>query len=157
MADDLLHIEAEDEAVWARTLDALADSRGVAPSVRVWCDRCPGRDLAEAGMTKYGPLFTSSWSTPPLPAAAAVRKVARRLRWSTDGVAGTEGVIALLRLPPDLPQDYPDLMVRCPKHGDAVLRRLDVVAKVRGGRKEVMKVTTTTPRRRYRPVRRMER
>lgn len=142
-AGGVLRLNAVNEEVWRRTGKAVSDSMRRKPSLEVWCGRC-GRHLGAAGSGTYGPLFTSSWLV-ELPLASATYVNGRRLsRRETLIYQDTvfparersgapipnekiEGTIALLALPPELHQEYPDLMVRCKHHGDAVLAREDVL------------------------------
>lgn len=138
-----LRINAEDVDVWRRTCAAFLDCQGKKEALTVKCRRC-GRLLGAAGSTDYGPLFTSWWTVDlPLSFETYVdgRKLSRgealRHRDRDSPVTersgppirdeGNEGVVALLELPPEMAQEYPDLMVRCADHGDAVLARVEVL------------------------------
>jgi len=59
-----------------------------------------------------------------------------------------EGTIALLALPPAMHQEYPDLMVRCKRHGDAVLPREELLRDLRE-RRAVHKVNPRRPHLQY--------
>ena len=47
------------------------------------------------------------------------------------------GTIALLELPLGTVQEYPALMVRCLKHGDAILARTEVLSALRSRRRQL--------------------
>lgn len=150
-----LRLDADDEQVYALTVRANDDSRRRRPSVRFVCDQC-GAKLGSAAHTAHGPLFTSSWETPPGAQDVTLRRLLSRLartKPTGDSRRGAQrdGVIALLALPPDVPQDYPDLMVRCAVHGDALLDRRDILRAISG--QSVVKVATRLPRLEYRPSR----
>lgn len=160
-------LDPDDDAVWERTLAAVVAARDLRPLL-VRC-RTGGCVLARCAATAHGPLFTSSW---PVELAAhahvtvdGVRlsdRAARRWLEQQRQAGGVEqsgppiedreihGVLALLALPPDLTQDYPDLLVRC-RHGDAVLDRTEVLGWLRAG--AAPKVTPSLPRREYRSQR----
>jgi hypothetical protein len=144
-APDPLRLEADDHDVLARTGLALQDANAIPdPPLRLLCRKC-GAQLAQAGDTAHGPLFTSTWEyEPELGHVVTVngRTLNRRetIAWREanetlayrEGSAMTSplahGVRALLT--PGL-SDYPDLLVRCTKDGDAVLNRDDVLAWIR--------------------------
>lgn len=154
----ILRLHPEDERAQALLLDALDEAHDQKP-VSIRCHKhC---HLASVGTTRHGPLLTSSWSV-DTPSPVAVMDADRRMRprqakkWldahapvarqSGGDEPEVHGVLALLALPPELPQDYPDLMVRC-SHGDAVLDRFEVVRWSREG--WAPKVTVTPERRAY--------
>jgi hypothetical protein len=111
-----------------------------------------------------GPLVTTSWTVElqlpfrifvnerELGSAAARRK--DRDMWETTHQSGRpdepeiHGTLALLQLPADFVQEYPDIMVRCNKHGDAILDRLQLIAWLRG-KPAVRKITVGMPRLKY--------
>lgn len=159
-AGRVLQLNAVNEDVWRRTGNAMLDSVGRKPSIEVKCRRC-GRTLGAAGNTAYGPLFTSGWPVElPLDEEFFVdgrmlsRREALRLRDVVFPVRERsgppirdqklEGTLALLALPPEMHQEYPDLMVRCDRHGDAVLLRQDLLDAFREGR-AVRKVDPSRP------------
>jgi hypothetical protein len=127
----VIRLEADDPQVRARTLDALADSAGRKPSLTIRCSKC-GALLAQAGRTKFGPLFTSLW-TAENKLIGETRQVDRMytvIEQSGPPIGGEQhGVIALLDLPPAL---SPDLLVRCRDHGDDVLELQQVLTWLRG-------------------------
>lgn len=141
-----LRPQADDPQVLALTRDALQASNEPGcppPGLTITCSRC-GRVLARAGHTSAGLLFTSTWTT-ALEATMRVngRPVLRRqlhaievengyeILEDDEDEDGVESVIALLVLPKTVTQDYPDLLVRCGRHGDLVLDRMEVVARTR--------------------------
>ena len=162
-----LRLEALDPAVWALTLEAVAASKHDDRCLRVVCREC-GRALAWAGVTKKGPLFTSSWVTEiehdedMVLDARRLRSRERRLALeamdaeiTTEGPSmdrGRDGVVALLALPVGMTPDYPDLLVRCDIHGDAVLDRAETLNRVRAAR-SAWKVSLSLPKREYEPLR----
>lgn len=164
----MLRLQADDPAVLARTLRALEASAGARP-VALRCSEC-GTVLARVGTTTHGPLFTSSWPVEvPSPwmggwvraadgAPLSRRHVLAMERAATTDRSGAEwtgverhGVIALLALPPALAQDYPDLLVRCPRHGAAVLERHDVLDWMHAGRTRNLRVSFPLPEYRRSP------
>lgn len=139
------------------TRRALEASRAVPPSLIIRCADC-GAKLAQAGYTPAGPLFTSSWVEAPelgitvytaegeLDPFAAERWLRRH--HGPEGAhrppVDRDGTIALLTLPPGTADDFPDLVVRCNAHGDAVLDRVEVLAWLREKKRE-RKVNLTVP------------
>ncbi|MBX3285162.1 MAG: hypothetical protein KF703_07440 [Actinobacteria bacterium] len=119
----------------------MSESAAVRPTLVIRCSWC-GAEIALAGYTKTGPLFTSSWpvirggSTPP---GAAEPDGGRTS--PPPPTADVDGVVALASLPPDLPDDYPLFLVRCRIHGDAALEPSDVAARVRSARPWFVAVT----------------
>jgi hypothetical protein len=148
----LLRLQADDPAVLEQTGRALADSQSIGrPSLSFTCDQC-GRTVARVGDTPHGPLFTSTWEIPaPEPVVIVLdgerlrpRAARRFVEQHTDlvGESGksitaplAHGVVALLALPAGMTQDFPDLVVRCNAHGDAVLNRIGVLARLRAIRR----------------------
>ena len=143
----VLRLEADDPAVLEFTGLALHDSVDIPDPPRLLCKSCQ-RKLGAAGDTAHGPLFVSSWEyEPPLSHSVTVngRRLSRRaaIRWREEHDELVErrgeplhkplehGVTALLLLPAELAQDYPDLLVRCDKHGDTVLDRAQVIGWLR--------------------------
>jgi hypothetical protein len=144
----LLRLQADDPAVLERTGRALADSQPIGrPPLSFICDQC-GRTLARVGDTAHGPLFTSTWEVPaPMGQVIVVNgerlrpRAARRfVEQHTDLVEESgksmatplaHSVVALLALPAGMTQDFPDLVVRCNAHGDAILDRIGVIARLR--------------------------
>jgi hypothetical protein len=137
-----LRLVADDAAVFDLTHRAAVAAGEIPdPPLRIGCQRC-GAVLARAGDTDHGPLFTSSWQREP-GLAHEVHVGGRRLSRSKTidhlehdiversgrpmHAPVTHGAVALLALPTDVPADYPDLLVRCDKHGDAVLDRRQVL------------------------------
>jgi hypothetical protein len=144
-----LRIQADDPDVLTRTAEALELSTTLGkPPLRMRCEQCRRR-LAQVGdIPGYGPLFTSSWEV-PAPEEHSVIVNGRELhgrelrRWFDDNYETLsqsgepidaplrDAVIALLALPATMPQDYPDLLVRCRGHGDYVADRQEVLALLR--------------------------
>ncbi len=161
--NSVLKLNPEGRDVWRLTWDALLDSNSRKHSLTVKCrERGCGNTLARAGTTKYGPLFVSWW-TVELPLGYGEtyvdgRKLSRReeLRFrelflpivKSSGApipdGRVDGTIALLALPPEMRQEYPALMVRCPDHGDATLERLDILDDLRS-RRALRKVDPSYP------------
>lgn len=162
--DRVLKLNAEDAAVWQRTMDACDDSQTRRPSLAVRCRSC-GSELAAVGTTAFGTLFSSAWDVErPLDFTTTVnghrlkRRDALRFQEATETVISTsgppmdykdrEGTIALLALPAEMIQDYPDLLVRCAQHGDALLSRDEIFDDLRE-RRAVRKVDPAFPLRSY--------
>lgn len=143
-----LRLQADDPVVLERTGQALADSVPIArPPLSLTCDQC-GHTLARVGDTTFGPLFTSTWEVPaPMGQVVVVNgerlrpRAARRfVEQHTEFVDQSgrpmatpllHGVVALLALPAGMTPDFPDLLVRCNSHGDAILDRIGVIAWLR--------------------------
>jgi hypothetical protein len=139
---DAVKIHPDDDTVWALTLDAVKDSQGRKQSLTVRCSQCR-RALAGAGQTKNGALFVSYWELEQgftgvfykgqrVPRRVAIKGLDRIMPVvDQSGPASSEPAgqfgFALLELPCELAQDYPDLLVRCARHGDAVLNRIEVL------------------------------
>lgn len=134
---DQLRINVADDDLWRETLQALGTATA---TVDYRCSKCR-TILANAGMTSRGPLFTSTWMVPRLSPivvndkrvnARELDKVFAAIRDSGPPTTSEEphGVIALLRVPGGLTVEYPDLLVRCKDHGDAVLSRQYVLGHI---------------------------
>lgn len=125
-----LRLQVSDPAVWAHTLRAIEDSATRKPLLKVKCARC-GAELAQVGITAHGPLFTSSWKV-PIPAGSEAKALGPPTKLSGPAPLRSEihGALAVLALPPDLPAEYPDLLVRCARHGDAVLDRREALRRL---------------------------
>ncbi|MCA9851489.1 MAG: hypothetical protein KC461_12705 [Dehalococcoidia bacterium] len=140
-AVNAVRIDAADDNVWRLTLAALEASTATAPTLTIRCAKC-GAQLGLAGVVPgHGPLFTAAWQ---VPLASPWRVNGRRLserearRYERSrAIEATESgeqvtdethsTIALLRLPASCPQEYPTLLVRCARHGDAILDRAAVL------------------------------
>lgn len=130
-----LRLDAEDDAVWARTMDALKASRDVAPTLTLRCSVAScGATLARVGIVpEFGPLFTSSWpANVDMPIAVDGARLNRRQAYRRAGSDAkaredVDGSVALLV--PGATGDVaePVLFVRCVRHGDAVLALDDVL------------------------------
>lgn len=158
-----LRLEADDARVLALTRRAIEESVHVKP-VKIRCAGCHST-VALVGSTASGPLFISSWPAerpvghvvrvdgvelPPPAARKWMQKHHPLVAQSGAPVDRPEvhGAIALLALPPALPQDYPDLLVRCDKHGDELLERHTVLEWLRD--RSAPKVALDFPHREYR-------
>ena len=141
-----LRLEADDARVLALTRRAIEESAHVKP-VKIRCAGC-GSTVALVGSTASGPLFISSWPVErpvghvvrvdgvELPPPAARKWIQKHHPLVAQSGAPVDrpdvhGAVALLALPAELPQDYPDLLVRCNDHGDEVLERQTVLAWLR--------------------------
>lgn len=158
----VLRINVENDAVWHETLRALhSASPTAAPAVTYRCRGC-GALLARAGETAHGPLFWASWRMPVDSGIvvnhqrATMSQYQRRaggvVEWESGRleVEETHDTIALLRLAPGMPSEYPDLLVRCNKDGDAVLERSAVLGHIeRPPRSGRVKVDVKPPHREY--------
>jgi hypothetical protein len=151
----MIRLEATDPAVSERTLDALVASQAAEPALRIRCAKPQCRALlAYAGTTSLGPLFASWWDVDlplgrdyvvngeRLSRRAALRHEAETRPLVTQSgrpITDTDrhGAIALLALPPEMVQDYPDLMVRCITHGDTVLDRTLVLDLLHAGQRDL--------------------
>jgi hypothetical protein len=164
-----LRLDARDDEVWQLTLRAAESSRGIRATLVVRCRLC-GSTLAQASPTPLGPLFTSSWTVDRDPGFRVYvngRTLSRgqALRHDDAWMPVVEssgppitheerhGVLALLALPTQLPADYPDLLVRCLQHGDAVLDRRGVLECLRRKERQ-LKVDPARPLHQYEPLRR---
>ena len=130
-----LRLEADDPRVLERTQRALEESAHAKP-VKIRCAGCQST-VALIGTTASGPLFISSWPAErPTDHAVRVNEVELAPRAARKWVdkqhplvarsgapvdrPEVHGSVALLALPIELRQDYPDLLVRCNEHGDEV-------------------------------------
>jgi hypothetical protein len=166
---DVMRLEADDESVIVLTARALAESRDAKPALDVRCADC-GAALATASRTPTGVLFVSWWEVDVAPDFRIERTERRRRSRAPDQsdpalpavaqpptpttrATARHGVVALLTLPPDLPADYPDLLVRCAEHGDGVLDPDQIVGQLptRGQRR--WKVPLRLPHLHYRDPR----
>jgi hypothetical protein len=162
----MLRLEADDEDVRTLTALALQDALGIPdPPLRIVCQQC-GALLGHGGDTPHGPLFTSTWTVEP--PGAVVTVSGHRLphsaatRWIDEHQPLVERTGAPMRNPvrhgvralltPGL-ADYPDLLVRCAKHGSMVLDRDEVLAWVRQAAHKPVKrkVAVSQPNPDYRP------
>ncbi|MBK8333278.1 MAG: hypothetical protein IPL07_13090 [Acidimicrobiaceae bacterium] len=162
----MLRLEVQSEDVWNLTLQAMATAHdlGAEHSLEIRCvaGGC-GQLLGVAGMVPgFGPLFTSRWMVPvqsPITYKGATmsERRARHLLAQSNNVTITgapllevpTGVIGLIGEGLD---EYPDLLVRCAKHGDLVLDRAEVLRMV-GDTAATMKVIPTKPVHDVHPVR----
>jgi hypothetical protein len=163
-----VRIHVADDDVWRLTLDALAASCDVPAALTIRCATCR-RTIGYAGdVPNYGPLFTASWQVPaPSPATVNGRPMNERQRHRFEDhnpsldvdqtgepvTDETHGTIALLRLPAGYPEEYPTLLVRCARHGDAVLDRGEVLGALHDGHRETL-APATRPLTSYVPPRR---
>ena len=147
-----IRLEAADSAVIDRTAAALDASVDIKARLSFRCDKC-GSLLAEVGdVPGYGALFVSWWDVEPGNTRVVVNgrelRPRERQKWMTDHykISGPDkavdeplrhGAVALLQLPMQMTQDYPDLMMRCEKHGDCIAGRLDTLKRLRKGSKPV--------------------
>lgn len=155
------------EAVWTYTCALAEASADAKPTLKIRCADPCGALLGRVGSTSAGPLFTSSWVVElPLPYQIQVgdRVLGRgeAVRWdrgerdrtvvATSGPAmtysGRDGLFAALAIPPDLPQTYTPLYVRCDMHGDAVIDRSAVINALRG-KARVLQVRPSLPVQEY--------
>lgn len=162
----MLRLEVQSDEVWNLTLQAMACAHelGAKHTLEIRCaagGRC-GQLLAVAGeVPGYGPLFTSRWMVPvqsPITykGASMSERRARRLLAQSDNVTVTgepllevpTGAIGLIG---DGLDEYPDLLVRCPKHGDHLVDRGEVLAMLSS--MFTMKVIPSKPVRNFHPVR----
>lgn len=141
----LRRLSAQHPAVVALTVAAVRASSATRP-MAIRCRH--GHLLAYVGDTGSGILFTSSWEDDEdarlpgggsLHSADGTAATARQVRRYVDTMMIREGpapsrqrhgVVALLNVPPEHPQDYPALVVRC-RCGDAELDRIQVVGWLR--------------------------
>ena len=143
----MIQLQATDPVVWQFTKDAAVNNSSIAPSLTVHCKACQGL-LAEVGITAAGPMFRSGWVVEKplgreyvvngkrLSRRAALRHEAETalvVRESGPPIVDEErhGTMALLVLPAGMVEDYPPLLVRCVRHGDAIVDRSAVIEATR--------------------------
>ncbi len=135
------------------------------------CAKCQPKsrvELAKVGYTGGHALFKSSWRV-PLDAGISINGervnqrqyeiFEKRLGFATSVTGHIDRnadhtVFALLALPLELRADYPDLLVRCERHGDAVLDRLEALDRLRvaaSGGDPLWKIDVNFPRLEYEP------
>lgn len=146
-----LRLQAADPVVLDITRKAL-DTAPNEPGLRVLCKAC-GSVLARAAATPHGPLFHSKWQVPADTVveldgreATSHRTAVRALQQSGFHVEdlgeddSDDGLFAVIVLPEGVTADYPPLLVRCKRHGDTVLDRLEVVQWLRDGGERSVRV-----------------
>ncbi len=151
----ILRLHPTDPEVRRLTCKAiLASNRPGLKRLVVRCSRCRGR-LAKAAYTDAGPFFVSRWREPVVLSNGWTQR--QQEEFENEVATLVEGsfptdqhhsVYAILALPPRMTADYPDLMVRCERDGDAVLDRRDVLDRIRRGDNE-WDVEVSFPRREY--------
>lgn len=146
----MLRLEPSDPAVRERIAAAVrvSNEHRVKPTLTIRCAKCRTSLALVGDVPDYGPLFAASW---PVASDDGVKVLVngaelrdhQRAQWMTQhyetlaesgrpmDVPLRHIVIALLRLPDDAVQDYPDLLLRCPRHGDYLADRLDVLKALR--------------------------
>lgn len=146
-----IRLDPATDKVWRLTEAARVASLSVKPTLRIRCDRCRIVVAQAANVPGHGPFLTSSWPVPrvfgPLDMTGEQITVRQALRHADRFGASVEtshpdhlhgddidGMWALLSLPAGVPDDYPDLFVRCADHGNAVLDRERVVRALRDAR-----------------------
>lgn len=144
------------------TAELVRASREPTLTVRCASPGC-GAVLGYAADTSAGPLFTSSWSVPAprlitgVNGAPISRRSERDLLGRLFGPVAeqsgaplerdlAQGVLAAVAPPPGQADDHPPLLVRCAKHGDAILPRAEVMARLRGGKRASWAVVVGFPR-----------
>ena len=149
----MLRLEVQSEDVWNLTLQAMATAHdlGAEHSLEIRCvaGGC-GQLLGVAGMVPVQSPITYKGAT-------MSERRARHLLAQSNNVTITgepllevpTGVIGLIGEGLD---EYPDLLVRCAKHGDLVLDRAEVLRMV-GDTAATMKVIPTKPVHDVHPVR----
>lgn len=159
-------IDADDPEVRSLTSRAWTDTTNrYAPEVTIICRSC-GTVLGAMDTTKFGPLFLSWWDVEPHSEAELngrplkkreYERVLEQAGWRVESVSGNpdrlerHGAAALLTLPPTMAEDCPDLMVRCEKHGDAILDRNEALSRLRTRPpRKKWKVTPSFPLQAYR-------
>lgn len=163
---DPICIDVADDAVWMTTVRAVEASSRVPATLTIRCSQCQS-ELGQAGVVPhYGPLFMSWWSAPKssrtvvngaeynerqLHAYEAAHPHTEVVK-DRGQVDGRDGVIALLRLHATLPEQYPALLVRCRRHGDAVLDRSEVLDAL-GAKSSELQADVTLPTTSYLPPR----
>jgi hypothetical protein len=157
--DDPEVLELLDQAVARKPLDPK-------PRIRIFCDQC-SRKMADVWSTQFGPLFLSHWELEDrlmfdvrdahgsqIPERQAIKVLTERenVTIESSNTKDLHAVVALLDLPAELAQDYPDLLVRCSTHGDAVLDRMAIARW--WAEKSRVSVSVNKPHRTYRTPRR---
>ncbi len=152
-------VEATDPDVLDLTDRVLLRSRAYEkPDIDIKCAKC-GTDLAGVGRVDGFVLFSSCWEAPLqqpwtvihdgahlAPHRAIEYAERRRLSGPSPLEEFNDGTFAVLNLPAELPQDYPDLLVR-DRHGSRVLDRHRVLGWLQsGGRAKYVKLETPHPR-----------
>lgn len=142
-----INLHVDDPAVW-RYICALQHEEAVGQIMAVQCAECANRrrttKLGLAANTAQGPGFAASWADWEVEwgevhvsgRKLGARETLSHLLDSATTVTGDwgktrEGYFAALAIPPELTQEYVPLLVRCPRHGDALLNRDAVVAGLR--------------------------
>jgi hypothetical protein len=155
-----LRINVADDDVWRATLAAVA--AGSSPTVTYRCQRC-GAQLAGAAKTPYGPLFIATWQVPAVSGHVlngrrlTEREYRKRFPPLYERGQPTleipESTLALLQVPAGMRAEYPDLLVRCTRDGDAVLERSVVLGDLERPPRRPVAVQVEMPFRAYIPPR----
>ena len=149
MSKEPLRIQADDPDVLARTGEALRLAAGIKHRCSCAVGSAETCWRVSAMYRSMGALFVSSWKVETgneqrIVVGGRELKDRERRRWLAENYEAieesgepidaplTHGVTALLCLPPELPRDYPDLVMRCDNgHGDYVANRLETIALLR--------------------------
>lgn len=143
---EVVDLRVSDPAVWAYVCQ-LQHEAAVGRILAVRCAACNTK-LGEAANTAHGPGFAAWWRDyVPQPWAVIVdghkltdretmQHTLKRAEY-VEGDWGKEpcGYFAPLAIPPELPHEYVPLLVRCVRHGDAILNRGAVLAALRSTRR----------------------
>lgn len=159
---DPLRICVRDDVVWRATIAAVVASRDLAPAVTYRCRQC-GAYLAGAAATSRGPLFVATWQVQVFSGhvlnGRRLTEREYRKRFPPENERGRpmlevpESTLALLQVPNHMRSEYPDLLVRCSRHGDAVLERSDVLGHLERRSRTAVPVDVKPPFRAYAPPR----
>jgi hypothetical protein len=148
----MLRLEPTDPAVRERTAAAVraSNEQNIRPALQVRCQKCRVLLARVGDVHGHGPLFTASWVVAGDDGHKVIVNGVElrdrdRAKWIAEHYeTGAESgrpmyaplhhiVIALLAQPSSFAQDYPDLLTRCPRHGDYVADRLAVLKALRVG------------------------
>ena len=135
-----LVLQVDDADVRALTEEAVQSAGVGRPLVRYRCSACHALLAQVVVVQRYGPLFVSWWRADTHSVRVNGRLLTGREKkqhecqtWETVSgpVHPQHGVAALLRLPDDTVQEFPDLLIRCETHGDHLAQRNDILEMVR--------------------------
>lgn len=122
--------------------------------MQIRCAMCNAR-LGMAANTAHGPGFAATWTEwehGGISVQVNGSELPPRQKWryllnEAESVEGDywgkqrHGYFAPLAIPPELPQEYVPLIVRCARHGDLIIDRTDVLSALR----RKLKTLSVTP------------
>lgn len=143
----LVDLRVNAPAVWEYVC-ALQHDAAQGRVMQIRCSVCNAL-LGSAANTAHGPGFAATWTewepggvsvkvgTTELPPRQAWRWLLNEAESAEGDWKGREGYFAPLAIPPELPQEYVPLLVRCHDHGDTIVDRLAVLRGLQRGNRDM--------------------